>query len=256
MRILRAALILALLCCGASGHAAQPEYLVAAAISLKSPVEEALGAYAAERPGTRLVFNFAASGVLERQLHAGAPVDLALFADEPTMELAVGKNLVVPSSVAVVATNKVVFAFARSKVGGAGQKTQPGDEKGIERIAVGNPDYVPLGRYVKAALVRTRKWDGVREKLIFTASAEQTLAYLAGGEVDAAYIYETDARKLEPAKFATASADAVEKARYFVGVATRSAGDKAVWALRDHLLSPEGQARFSAHGFGLPVGER
>lgn len=252
MRISRLLALFALFSLAGGGSLAAPvERLVASAISLKAPVRSALDAYAATRPEIKLTYSFAASGVLLRQLEAGAPIALVLFADKTTMDDAVAKELVETGSVAEVATNRVVLAVASAKATG---KLSPGilGEPALSRIAVGNPAYVPLGAYVKKALLGTGEWEKLKDRLILTSSAEQTFAYVASGEVDAAFIYATDAKRLEAGHFKIIEAEAIEPARYFAAVVAGAGSDPVVAELRDYLLSPEGRASFAASGFGPP----
>ena len=58
---------------------------------------------------------------------------------------------------------------------------------------MGNPDYVPAGRYAAQLLKFEQLYDQVQDKLVFAGSVRQALAWLEAGEVDAAFIYRTDA---------------------------------------------------------------
>src|SRR5207237_1096948 len=66
----RALLLLLILSCSASAA----ELRVSAAASLTDVLQE-LGAFYQQRTGTRVVFNFGASGMLARQIIEGAPAD-------------------------------------------------------------------------------------------------------------------------------------------------------------------------------------
>ena len=78
-QLLAAALLLA------SCARAPRELDVAAAISLKDALTDVARGWEA-RGGERVVFNFAGSNVLARQVRAGAPVDVFLPADMRTAE--------------------------------------------------------------------------------------------------------------------------------------------------------------------------
>src|SRR5574340_469044 len=64
---------------------------VSAALSLKAAFEEIGPLFEKSRPGTRVLFNFAASGVLQRQIESGAPVDVFASASATEMNGQIGR---------------------------------------------------------------------------------------------------------------------------------------------------------------------
>ena len=72
-------LVVALLAVGASTAWSQP-LTVSAAISMKDAVDELGRGFTASRPGVTLAYNWGSSGELQRQIEAGAPVDLFISA--------------------------------------------------------------------------------------------------------------------------------------------------------------------------------
>jgi molybdate transport system substrate-binding protein len=63
----------------------------------------------------------------------------------------------------------------------------------IRRIAIGNPDSVPAGRYAKEVLETARLWADLQPKLVNAQNVRQVLDYVARDEVDAGFVYATDA---------------------------------------------------------------
>ena len=66
---------------------------VSAAASLTNVLRELAPKFEAARPGVKLQFNFAASGVLIQQIAQGAPVDVFISADEETMARGIEQKL-------------------------------------------------------------------------------------------------------------------------------------------------------------------
>jgi len=64
----------------------------------------------------------------------------------------------------------------------------------IPRVVIGQPDYVPAGGYAKSALEGAGLCDKLKPKLVHGENVRQVLAYVERGEVDAAFVYGTDAR--------------------------------------------------------------
>ena len=52
---------------------------------------------------------------------------------------------------------------------------------------------VPAGRYTQEALTQAGLWEQLQPKLIMGESVRQVLDYVSRGEVDAGFVYATDA---------------------------------------------------------------
>ena len=65
---------------------------VSAAASLTNAFKEIGAAFEAADPGTKVQFNFGASGALLQQIAKGAPVDVFASADQETMDQAQGNG--------------------------------------------------------------------------------------------------------------------------------------------------------------------
>jgi molybdate transport system substrate-binding protein len=152
-----------------------------------------LGAkYEAAHPGVKLQFNFAASGVLLQQISQGAPVDLFISADEATVDKGIGQKLFDAPTRKTLATNTVVLILpAQDPKPVTGLADLYGS--GVKRIAVGKLASVPVGRYTKEALESVHLWSALEPKFVFADSVRQVLDYVARGEVDAGFVYSTDA---------------------------------------------------------------
>ena len=148
MKLRNTALIAALI---VSAPAFADDLTVSAAASLKEAFQEINAAYQKKHPGTNIKLNTAASGVLLQQLAQGAPVDVLATADQTTMDKAQDQQLIDKASRHTFVLNDLVVVQpkdSRLKI-----KTL-NDLKAatVSRIAVGNPDSVPAGRYTKGAL--------------------------------------------------------------------------------------------------------
>lgn len=191
MKKLFASLIAAAgLCFAASATAA--DLIVSAAASLTNAFTDIGKEYEKARPGTKVLFNFAASGQLLQQMSRGAPIDVFASADQETMDKAVKQNLIVRDTRRDFVRNKlVVIVPADSPLD---LKSLDGlKDAGVKRIALANPESVPVGRYSKQALESAGLWDTLKDKYISTTNVRQSLDYTARGEVDAGFVYLTDA---------------------------------------------------------------
>ncbi len=175
----------------ATGARAQ-ELTLSVAISLKDATEELGRGFMAARPGVTLRYNFGASGDLQKQIEAGAPVDVFLSAAQRQMDELERQNLIVAATRRAFARNVLtVVKPADSRV----DITKAADlaQARVGRIAVGNPKSVPAGQYAEESLRALGLWDRVQPKLVFAENVRQVLDYVARGEVDAGFVYTTDA---------------------------------------------------------------
>jgi ABC-type molybdate transport system substrate-binding protein len=77
-----------------SAVAVAQEVVVSAAASLNDAFKEIGRIFEVAKPGTKVVFNFGASGPLLEQVGQGAPVDVFASADQETMDRAVTRGLI------------------------------------------------------------------------------------------------------------------------------------------------------------------
>src|SRR3989475_5366915 len=133
-----AALVLVL---AAVGVARAQEVTLSVAISMKEAVEELGRGFTAARPGVTLRYNFGSSGELQKQIEAGAPVDLFISAAQRQMDELEKKGLVVSQSRRIFARNVlIVIKPADSKI----DITKSADllDARVTRIVIGNPKTV------------------------------------------------------------------------------------------------------------------
>ncbi|HET7410970.1 MAG TPA: molybdate ABC transporter substrate-binding protein, partial [Paracoccaceae bacterium] len=154
-----------------------------AAASLQGALDEVADEWA--RQGhARPVISYAGSQALARQVAAGAPADVVFLADEDWMDTLAEGGFLAPGSRRDVISNAMVIVRPASD--GTAGELSPVQALAGERIAMGEPETVPAGRYGKAALVSLGLWDMARAKVIPAENVRAALALAERGEVDAA----------------------------------------------------------------------
>jgi len=148
--------------------------------------------------GIHLVFSFDSSSNLARQIRAGSPADIFLSADEAWMdELAAAGLLGANSRFDLLANDLVMVApvsASRFEVEFTPQFDFAARLPQIRRIAVGDTDHVPAGRYAKQALESLGWWKALQPRLIPAKDVRAALRLVEMGEADAGIVYSTDAR--------------------------------------------------------------
>ncbi len=222
---------------------------VSAAASLTNAFGDIGRAFEAQNAGTHVLLNFAASGALLQQIARGAPVDVFASADVETMDEARRQDLVDASTRIDFAGNALVVVVPMDA------PTVPTSLAGVaslDRIAIGQTASVPVGRYTKAVLERAGLWTTIEPKTIGAASVRQALDYVARGEVDAGFVYATDAAVMRDRVRVAFAVPTTKPIRYPIAV-VKTAGDRAL-AERfvRFVASPPAQAILARYGFGKP----
>ena len=112
------------------------DLMVAAASSLTNAFSEIGKAYELARPGTRVLFNFGASGQLLQQISRGAPVDVLASADIETMDRADKERLILSSSRVNFAANKLLLVLPGASELKISTLADLGNPQ-VQRIAIG-----------------------------------------------------------------------------------------------------------------------
>jgi molybdate transport system substrate-binding protein len=208
-------------------------------------------AFGAAHPGTQVRLNVGASGALLQQIARGAPVDVFASADAETMDQAQQRGLIDAATRSDLARNALVLIVP------AGAATAPralADLAGpaYRRIAIGLPASVPAGRYAWAALDKARLRNAVEPKAIATQSVRQALDYVARGEVDAGFVYATDARLLGDRVRVAFEVALEAPVRYPIAALAASPHPLEARQFVAWTLSATGRAILARHGFAPP----
>ncbi len=229
---------------------AAEELVVSAAASLSSALTDIRKAYEAEHPGLTVFVNFAASGQLLQQIEAGAPVDVFAPADQVTMDRAAKNGLIDPATRADFTANDLMLTVPADAQGVACLEDLAGPKVG--KLALGEPDAVPAGSYTKQALDKRGLWETLSPKMVYGLSVKQALDYVALGEVDAAFVYATDARMAQKRVRAVAVMTDHAPIVYPAAVVAACPRKAAAKDFIDYLRGPKGQAVLAAYGFKDP----
>jgi molybdate transport system substrate-binding protein len=176
---------------GATGG---PAIVVFAAASLTDSLQELAGEYG-KSSGVHVKLSFAASSALARQIESGAPADAFFSADLEWMDYLEARHLIRPDSRRDLLGNTLVLIAAASST--TRLKIEPNfglaAALGTNRLATGDPDSVPVGRYARAALTSLGVWDSVERRIVRAENVRAALAFVDRGEALLGIVYKTDA---------------------------------------------------------------
>lgn len=251
-RVFQAAALLGLLLAGnlhPSAYAQQNELVVGAAISLKEAFTK-LGEAYERRTGTKVTFTFGASGVLEKQIEAGAPMDVFASAAEEEMDELQAENMIDRATRADFARNTLVLVIPTNSNLHL-QSLSGLTHSSVTKIAVGDPKTVPAGQYAQQLLRKLHLWEKLESRLVLAENVRQVLEYVARGEVDAGIVYATDTPIAQGRVQIAARApdNAYGPILYPLAVVRGSAHAQAAKGFVELVTSPEGTQVLMQHGF-------
>ena len=252
LRTIAAAALLLLLPFAAQAQTEDPITVLAAA-SLTNVMQEIGKTYQAET-GKRVVFSFAGSMILAKQIEASAGADLFIAADTESMDYLDRKNLIARTTrTNLLGNSLVLIAPADSKIA---LRIAPGfalaTALGSGRLALATPDSVPAGRYGKAALTALGVWDGVKDRLAQGEDVRATLAYVARGEAPLGIVYATDAKVEPKVRIIGTFPESSHEPIVYPAALTRGAKPDAA-RLLDYLRTAGPRAVFTRAGFSVPM---
>jgi len=223
--------------------------LVSAAASLTEAFTDMESQFEAENPGVDVNFNFAGSGSLRTQIEGGAPVDVFASADQKNMDILAGEELIENSSRKDFAQNSLVLIVPSSStlnITGIEDLTAPE----VERIAIGNPETAPVGKYTTQSLTEAGLWDQIENKTILAEDVKQVLVYVERGEVDAGFVYMTDAKTADPETIKIiATVPVSTPVSYPIAVVSASENKEEAQEFLDYVTGAEGQEILKEYGF-------
>jgi len=240
----------------APGSPAQPAtstqqrpVLVFAAASLTDALQEI--ASNCEKSGhVPVKSSFAASSSLARQIESGAQADVFFSADTDWMDYLEKHNLIqVATRRNVLGNTLVLIAPAQSQIK---LKIAPhfplAAALGEGRLATGDPDSVPVGRYARSALKTLGVWDQVANRIARAENVRVALLYVTRGEAPLGIVYGSDTLVEKGVRVVdTFPPDTHEPIVYPVAL-TRSAQPAAA-TFMSCLVSPPSEQIFVKYGF-------
>lgn len=222
--------------------------LVSAAASLADILKEIGRAYVAQSKNT-VKFNFGPSSGLARQIDEGAPADLFFSADLSQMDNLANKGRIEAQSQKNLLSNQLVIIVpADSKLA----LSSPKDllNAAVRRIALAEPSSVPAGVYSRKYLTNEGLWHRVKSKVIPVQDVRATLASVESGNVEAGFVYKTDAANSKKVKIVYAvPLDKGPKITYPVAIVKDSKHKAAARDFLDYLQKAPAKELFKKYGF-------
>ncbi|MEM8830055.1 MAG: molybdate ABC transporter substrate-binding protein [Cyanobacteria bacterium P01_G01_bin.19] len=225
---------------------------VSAAASLKTAMEKIKPIYEQSYPGIEIIYNFSSSGSLQRQIEQGAPVDIFISAAKSKMDDLEQQDLLLTETRQNLLINQIVLItpLENSKNQLKLRNFKDLTTQKIDKIALGEPNSVPAGKYAQEVLNFFDIADRVNDRAIYAKDVRQIVNYVATGNVDAGIVYRTDAQVADNVAIAAIAPETSHSpVIYPIAVMKDSVRPKPAIELVEFLSTPEAQEVFKEYGF-------
>lgn len=194
-------------------------------------------------------YTFGGSGALQTEIEQGAPADVFAAASPKQPAELLAKKLV--DKPVQFATNTLVLIVPRGNpahIASVNDITKPG-----VKLVICNAT-VPCGDYARNAFTNLGIIQAAMKNVVSqTTDVTQTVAEVALGQADAGFVYITDAKAANgKVKVVALPAKAKPQAQDMIAVVKSGHNQAAARAFVAKVMSPAGQAKLRAAGFGTP----
>lgn len=225
------------------------ELNVSAAASMKDALTEIQQKYQTVKPNVKINCNFASSGTLQKQIEQGAPADLFISAAAKQMDELDAKNLTNKQTRQNLVENQLVMVVPKNSTLSL-QNFADVAGNSVKKFGMGEPATVPAGQYAQQALQKLNLWDTVKDKAVLAKDVRTVLAYVETGNVEAGFVYRTDAAISDKVQIvAAAPAGTHQPIVYPAAVLSGAKQTQAAEDFLTYMNGPEAKAIFEKYGF-------
>lgn len=227
------------------------ELVISAAASLTDVLNELGPMYSQAVPGVILIFTYGSSGAMQGQIEEGAPADLFISAASKPMDQLEEKGLLLEGSKKDLLINEVVMIAPKASTKALSSFADGAGDQ-VSKIALGEPEGVPVGAYAKEVFESLGCWERVATKVVYGSDVRQVLTWVASGEVDCGVVYATDAAVTADVVIVAQAPEGSHQPVIYPGAVIKaSAHPEEAQAFLDYLSGEEATAVFEKYGFVL-----
>ncbi len=195
--------------------------------------------------------NFAASGALARQIKSGAEADIYISANKQWIDFLIENGILYRESISKLANNKLVIICPKDQE----VNLEFNDDFDIKsavknKISIGDPKYVPVGKYAKQFLDTLTWYRQIEDQIILAKDVTSVLHYVELGECDWGIVYYSEAIKSDKIKIAyEIPADLYKPINFYIGLINSNSQTNEFY---NYFSSNTAKEIFTKHGFIMP----
>lgn len=231
----------------------QETITVFAAASTTNALNEIGALFAAKGLGS-IKPSYASSSTLAKQIENGAPAQLFVSADLKWADYLAERKLLNPQyRINLLGNRLVLIAPSEAKTPDISleKSTDLAGILGNGRLAVGDPDHVPVGIYAKQALQNMNQWSKLESKLARANSVREALVLVERGEAPYGIVYSTDAAISKKVKIVASFPESLHETILYPFALVAGQETPVAKEFFKFLQGTEAKAIFARHGFKL-----
>lgn len=219
---------------------------ISAAASLTDALNELAEEYKKDHENVTLNFSFGGSGALQTQIEEGAPVDVFFSAAESNMDALEEQGLINTDTRKDVLKNEIVLITPKDAQGVA---TFEEAATKSQKLALGEPESVPAGKYAKEVFTQLGLWEQAQSRAVFASNVREVLSWVEAGEADCGVVYATDAMTSEGVQVVANAPEGGPEVLYPAAVLKDSQNQEAAKEYLDFLTGQAASKVFQKYGF-------
>lgn len=224
---------------------------VFAAASMSNALQQIAEEYKQEKAAEEIVFSFASSSTLAKQIAQGAPADIFISADLKWMDYLAEKKVIDEKSRSLLAGNRLVMIAAKDSKIDHVDLFHSQWHKLLDNnyLAMGDPNHVPAGIYGKQALTYLGQWEALQQKIAGTNNVRAALSLVEMGEAPLGVVYATDAKASQKVKVVAIFPEQSHPAVEYPMAIINDRGNAETQTFFQYLVSEKAKNILVSHGF-------
>lgn len=196
--------------------------------------------------------NYAASGALARQIQSGAEADIYISANKQWIDYLIHNEILKEESVSKFATNRLVIICPKNHDVSIEFNSDFDIKSSIkENISIGDPKYVPVGKYAKQVLDTLGWYEQIQKQIILAKDVTSVLHYVELGECDWGIVYYSEAIKSNKVKIAfEIPSELHNPINFYIGLINDNTDTRKLY---NYFTNNTGQNIFVRHGFTTTI---
>ena len=231
----------------------QDNLVVFAAASTTNAVTDICNLYN-KKGDAQATYSFASSSTLAKQIDSGAGVDVYVSANKQWMDFLEKKDLIDKASRVDLLGNRIVLIAPKDSTLNTVDIKASFPLKNLlkdERLAMGDPDHVPAGKYGRLALESLGVWPEVESLVARTKDVRAALALVERGECPLGIVYSTDAAISDKVKVVGQFPESSHPPIVYPVAIIKGHDKPAVKSFFEFLKSDDSAKVFSKYGFSV-----
>jgi len=212
-----------------------------------------IGRLFGEKKMGEVVFSFASSSTLAKQIENGAPANMFLSADIEWMDYLEKKKMVEPGTRTNLLGNRLVLIAPSDNPVNVNITPELDLPKLLSggRLSTGDPEHVPVGKYLKQSLIKLGLWEKVKDQVAGAKDVRAALMLVERGEAPLGVVYATDAAISKKVRVIGVFPEDTHPLIVYPATLVKENATPAAKDFLKFLKGPEAKAVFEKYGFSL-----